>query len=299
MGQQMTTDYWYPYLNTNGSWSPAHRVGSDHTKKILPMEFPSAGAVVSYCNRSGLIAWTGSTADLCRHQEIRRRCAVCTAPDDPDRPWISAEYKASLAGARSMSKIEKIMDQAEREARNDGPPDDDRFDWVELRTFGEARSTWVKGACYHRTPAPVDLRTGQLVAWWCGDCGQQFEWDRWPVPDHLWVPLPEITRPPVPRIGSTLSGASSEVVVPSGYEEKFREAMNLAHGNMTIVVLPDGTSYTPIWQNPKMTDDGWPKAWPVRAFLTSWNVVKTSVTVGWPLWLWVFYLILTIVDGVK
>jgi hypothetical protein len=40
----------------------------------------------------------------------------------------------------------------------------------------------------------VDLRTRQLVAWWCPDCGQQFEWDRWPVPEDLWVPLPEVKR---------------------------------------------------------------------------------------------------------
>lgn len=288
MEREVKGGYWFPYLNSGPNvghvpWSPAHRDEAGNIDQMISVYFQTAGQVMRYLGQKNLTpAWTGNTADLCRHQEIRRRCAVCTAPDHPDRPQTFSEYKISLAGARAMaahgqtsteSEIEKIMDQAKREARDDGPPDDDRFDWVETRSFADARSTWTRGACYHRTPTPVDLRTGQLVAWWCKDCGQQFEWDHWPVPSHLWVPLPEVDR-------SRIKGV--EVVVPSGFEQKFREAMNL--GGATPVTVMTNHRRQPA---------------PVRAFLTTWNGIKTSVIVGWPLYAWLIYAVLTIMNGVK
>ncbi len=109
----------------------------------------------------------------CRHGEERTRCAVCTSPDDPAM-WY-AEPQTDLP---------------------DGMPDDPRFDWVDAQTIADQGSVWIKGRCNHLTPAPVDLRTGELVAWWCPDCGEQFDRNRWPVPDGMWLPLPDIVRPP-------------------------------------------------------------------------------------------------------
>ena len=104
------------------------------------------------------------------------------------RPYTGEPYDDRLDEIRreSAARIEKIL----MEAQNDGPPDDDRWDWVET-TFG-GQPEWTKGQCNHLTPEPVDsYPSGELVRWLCVDCGQTFEPDRWPVPDGMWVRIPD------------------------------------------------------------------------------------------------------------
>lgn len=188
-----------------------------------------------------------------------------------------------------------------------GPPEDPRFDWVEISTMSGDR-TWIKGKCHHLTPAPVDLRTGELVAWWCPDCGDQFDRDRWPCPEHLWIPLPEINRPPVPRTGSTPSGASSNGFELWVYGDGHRPdpPVNPYTGpcphkqrdwHWCAVCTapdtpkpgpygfdpyprrdPDDPDYVIMWQNPRMDDDGglipWTRWAHDTVLLPVWNKVK-------------------------
>jgi hypothetical protein len=83
-----------------------------------------------------------------------------------------------------------------------GEPDDDRWDWIETARF-DGQSEWIKGRCYHKTPEPVDAYpTGELVRWLCPDCGQTFEPDRWPVPEGMWIRIPDpvLNSPEVPGL---------------------------------------------------------------------------------------------------
>lgn len=59
------------------------------------------------------------------------------------------------------------------------PPDDPRFDWVDVTTASDRNPQWIRGACNHLTPEPVHAHpTGELVAWLCPDCDTQLppEW---------------------------------------------------------------------------------------------------------------------------
>jgi len=68
---------------------------------------------------------------------------------------------------------------------------DPRWDWCEITTTADSHSQWIKGRCNHLTPEPVDVYpTGELVRWLCVDCGSEFDPDRWPVPEGMWMPVP-------------------------------------------------------------------------------------------------------------
>lgn len=175
----------------------------------------------------------------------------------------------------------------------DSPPDDPRFEWIKIQNFADPVGHWIKGACNHLTPAPVDLRTCQLVAWWCPDCGEQFEADRWPVPDDLWVPLPEIKRPVVKAngfekwIGADARPSTSDLeILPGGHVIKVNHQAPVnpysgpcphkqADWHRCAVCTapdtpkpgpygfdpyprrdPDDPDYVIIWQNPRMDDNG-------------------------------------------
>lgn len=266
---------WYP-AQGNGSlegfWYPACTDG-----ETIEMGFESAGACMQYLTRSGLASGgvhmsrkTGDKGtpitlekpvrpvplqpDQCRHKADRDRCAVCTAPDDPE-PETEAERPA-------------------------GMPDDPRFDWVEVTNFA-GETTWIKGRCHHLGPAPVDLRTGQLVAWWCPDCGEQFEWDRWPVPSGLWVPLPEVDRSKIKGVEIMVPGL--DMTTAEQFKERYADR---------LAAMADNPGYQIVYQNPKMNDDGTDKPLVVRALITywhgqvrAWEFLKESVMYGWPVWL--------------
>lgn len=53
---------------------------------------------------------------------------------------------------------------------------DDRFEWVEVRNLAGEVVHRFKSACNHLTPEPV-ISAGELVAWLCPDCDEQFEPD--------------------------------------------------------------------------------------------------------------------------
>lgn len=89
---------------------------------------------------------------------------------------------------------------------SDGPPDDDRFEWVDTSTMAEP-DQWIRGRCNHMVPEPVDAYpTGELVAWLCPDCGGQFPAERWPVPEGMWRRIPDLFTDdtPVPRTQPTV-----------------------------------------------------------------------------------------------
>ena len=128
------------------------------------------------------------------------------------RPYTGEPYDDRLDEIRreSAERMEKILFA---EAEDDGPPDDDRWDWVET-TFG-GQPEWIKGQCNHLTPEPVDsYPSGELVRWLCVDCGQTFEPDRWPVPDSMWVRIPDpvLNSPEVPGLFTPGPG-------PNGFEK--------------------------------------------------------------------------------
>lgn len=196
---------WYPHLCEDGMWQPRHKDG-----RTVPLWFDRPGECIAYLHRSGLLPqgltvitpnaakfldqWnkcdqrnravilpdngmkitpveTGPAGPSdqygrppvpgeCRHKQFPpSRCSVCTAPDDPD--YASTQ-----------------------------PPDDDRWEWVQIGTWDNPNQ-WIKGACRHKTPVPVDAYpTGELVAWLCPDCGGTFDPDRWPVPEGMWRRIP-------------------------------------------------------------------------------------------------------------
>jgi hypothetical protein len=54
-----------------------------------------------------------------------------------------------------------------------GMPDDPRFEWIEVSTFG-GPDLWLRGPCNHLNPIPVHAQpTGELVALLCPDCDAQ------------------------------------------------------------------------------------------------------------------------------
>ena len=54
---------------------------------------------------------------------------------------------------------------------------DPRWEWVELRRFGDPQPTYVKGACNHLEVVPVESG-GEVVAHLCLTCDAQLpeEW---------------------------------------------------------------------------------------------------------------------------
>jgi hypothetical protein len=203
--------------------------------------------------------------------------AIEPLPGDP--PWLTD---------RRREFVRRVEEAHEAGRPYTGDPYDDqfaprdpRFEWVNTQTMGEAAPTWLKAGCRHLTPAPVDLRTTELVAWWCPDCGRQFDRDRWPVPDGMWVPLPDVIRP--------VSGLAHEVtVLPSnGFEqcEKWVGAdalIDRAHIDNVPVVLPDGSTYIPLWQNPRMTGSGdlipW-TTWARKLLAPAWDLAKNMIVI--------------------
>lgn len=153
------TDLWHPAPRDHGPleglWIPTCSNGT-----TIEMGFESAGACMRYMIRSGLMP------------------------------------KNSVINSVRLDKVnhaEFSEDDLYEDRPADGPPDDPRWEWIETTTPG--REMWTKGACNHlpdsRHPVSSDL-TGELLAWFCADCGTQFDADRWPVPEGMWVPIPEV-----------------------------------------------------------------------------------------------------------
>lgn len=62
--------------------------------------------------------------------------------------------------------------------RRSGPPDDPRWEWVNVQTMSDPDPVWIKGQCRHTAPEPVEVAdplTGDrlLVAKICPDCDRQ------------------------------------------------------------------------------------------------------------------------------
>lgn len=156
------------------------------------------------------------------------------------------------------------------------PPDDPRFEWILIRDFSDPDGYWIKGACHHLTPAPVNLNTMQLVAWWCPDCGRQFDADRWPCPENMWLPLPEVIRPAngyEKWIGADAKRATDDIeILPGGH------VINIRHDGKPPMRDPDNPGYVILWQNPRMDDDAnlipWTRWVHDSVFLPVWNVTK-------------------------
>ena len=262
--------YWFPYLHPDrqargdAPWFPAFRNPDGTVGETLALGFEKAGDVMAYLRRSGLAAWAG----------------VGPRPyeDQRDRPDLSRPETVALPDPFSMD--EDPFDELMADDRPDGMPDDPRFEWVEISTFSGHRQ-WTKGRCNHLTPAPVDLRTGQLVAWWCPDCGDQFEWDRWPVPDHLWVPLPEVNRSKVTGVEMLVPGV--DVPEMSEFKKRYREIK----ANENPAVLPGG--YVIEYRKPRP-----------NVLIEVWNGFKgimLPVRHTWPIWLVMINYILLIMTG--
>ena len=50
---------------------------------------------------------------------------------------------------------------------------DPRWDWVDVRSFGDPGPVWVKIRCRHSEVVPVDSVTGEQVARLCLTCDAQ------------------------------------------------------------------------------------------------------------------------------
>lgn len=166
------TDHWYPRQKADRLWYPADAGAGSRT---LPMGFELRSDCVAYLERTRLIRGNLSPVDLAKGIPSQPTILEDGTVIEP----LPTSYRPPLTPA-------------------DPPPDDDRSEWVDIRTISDTGPVWIKGRCNHRTPAPVDLRTGELVAWWCPDCGEQFPAGRWTCPPDLWLPLPDIIRPPWP-----------------------------------------------------------------------------------------------------
>lgn len=86
---------------------------------------------------------------------------------------------------------------------DDGPPRDDRFEWIDVSTTSGTEPRWIKGRCHHKHVDPVATVTGELVRWLCTDCGTEWDPDEvpWPVPADMWRPVPPapVRAAPEPR----------------------------------------------------------------------------------------------------
>lgn len=53
---------------------------------------------------------------------------------------------------------------------------DPRWEWVETTTWGDPAPRYIKGACRHLDPIPVEsVVTGETVAYLCPTCNTQIE----------------------------------------------------------------------------------------------------------------------------
>ena len=51
---------------------------------------------------------------------------------------------------------------------------DPRWEWIELRLFGEPGPLWVRGACRHTELADIETVDGELAAQLCLTCDTVF-----------------------------------------------------------------------------------------------------------------------------
>jgi hypothetical protein len=51
---------------------------------------------------------------------------------------------------------------------------DPRWDWHEVRLFGEPGPGYIRGACRHTEVVPVESVDGEVVAKLCLTCDKQF-----------------------------------------------------------------------------------------------------------------------------
>jgi hypothetical protein len=235
----MADDTWYPAQGNgdlDGLWYPACTNG----EKIF-MGFESAGACMRYMTRSGL-APTG--VHMSKHKAKADGPPVALAVDAfKVNPW----------------PVVPLSDLVENPA--DLPPDN-RSEWIDTRTVSDIGPVWTRGRCYHNGRMPVDsYPSGELVAWWCADCGEQFDADRWPVPDGMHIPtaLPDIIRPPWP-------GEYPKI----GFVDQYADP--------SIIGTDPGF----------MMDTA-------DSFLKIWNGLKATFSVTWPIWLVAFYFVVGVI----
>lgn len=51
---------------------------------------------------------------------------------------------------------------------------DPRWEWIEVRDFGQASSDYIRGPCRHTELIPVKSIDGEIVAKLCLTCDRQF-----------------------------------------------------------------------------------------------------------------------------
>lgn len=190
-----TGGYWFPYLEPHPKsdeypWRPAYRSTDGTLGRVINLWCETAGDVMAYLNRSGLApAWSGQTGE-----SLHR-------PGDPYGPsLVTPKKKINPVTVTYGDEFQinpwptvPLLDKAPV----DQPPDD-RSEWIEEQFFGQAQPTWIRGRCHHKGRVPVESVIGdELLAWWCADCGEQFDPERWPAPEglHITETLPEIIRP--------------------------------------------------------------------------------------------------------
>jgi hypothetical protein len=180
----MADDTWYPAQGNgdlDGLWYPACTNGEK-----IELGFESAGACMRYLTRSGL-APTGV------HMSKKK----INGDGPPKTIKFEREPMVILGDGFQINPWPTVPLQDQVENPADQPPDD-RSEWIKEQFFGDPDPQWIRGRCHHKGRVPVESVIGdELLAWWCADCGEQFEPERWPVPDGLHIPetLPEIIRP--------------------------------------------------------------------------------------------------------
>ncbi len=263
-------DSWYPAQGNGelaGLWYPKHPDGTE-----IPMGFESAAACMRYLTRSGLAPGgvhmrkhgdrppvtisldkvsdqlmpsretEADEAPTCRHNQAKQRCAVCTAPP----------------GA-----VHRV-----------------RHDLVETTSFA-GKSTWIKGRCHHLEDArhPVDNRiTGELLAWWCSDCGEQSPPERWPCPEGMWLPLPEIQRGKI--LGVSFAEPDRPDFVDTYTDERL---IGTAH---KVTVMPPSKCRCSVCAS----RDVW------EIFTRMWDALKWGTKNTWPIWLAISWMLISAVS---
>lgn len=146
---------------------------------------------------------------------------------------------------------------------------DPRWDWCDVRTLSDPGPVWIKGACKHLDPLPVDVTdpvTGDvlLVARLCPDCDTQLEtgWTQDVIQDpngfERWAYAPDH---------------------PAGTQETARLALKDGYPDIGVTTFEPGLIE-------RMRDH----------YLTTWGVMKTGVLAAldfffetfafmWPLYL--------------
>lgn len=262
----MAADTWYPAQGNgklDGLWYPKCTNGEE-----IELGFENAGACMRYLTRSGL-APTGV------HMSKKK-----INGDGPPKT-IKLEREPAMLIYSDEFQINPWPTVPLPETAPVDRPPDDRSDWVDIRTMSDTGPRWIRGRCHHRGKVPVESVIGdELLAWWCADCGEQFDPERWPTPEglHITETLPEIIRPSAASFVDTY--ADPELIGPEYPKIGIRQPVP------TGVRVAGWVNGRPV-HGPPIDWDG--------MFLKIWNGLKTGFRYTWPLWLVLAYYVIGVI----